>query len=155
MVFAQITFDAATGAVILTRQQPVPGPTARLPSGDEVRVGDTTLSLDPPAGFIPFLRLDSALSAEGERIAILARRFSGPGEVRAAIRIHDLATGRLLAAHDSDSDLLSVPFPGAARVYCPEYFSRICRPVWIPSRRDSVASQASASALPSRSTRMR
>lgn len=105
VVFAHVAFDAATGAVILTRQQPLPGPTVRLPAGDEVPVGDTALALDLPTGFLPFRRLDSARSPEGERIAILARRFSGPGEVRAAIRIHDLATGRLLAAHDIDRDL--------------------------------------------------
>ncbi len=105
VVFAHVAFDAATGAVILTRQQPVPDPNARLPAGDEVPLGDTQVTLDLPAGFIPFLRLDSARSPEGERIAILARRFSGPGKVRAAIRIYDIATGRLLAAHDIDSDL--------------------------------------------------
>lgn len=105
VVFAHVAFDAETGGVILTRQQPLPGPTVRLPAGDEVRVGETSLALDLPAGFIPFLRFDGAWSPEGERIAILARRFSGPGEVRAAIRIHDMATGRLLAAHDIDRDL--------------------------------------------------
>lgn len=105
VVFAHVAFDATTGAVILTRQQPLPDPNARLLAGDEVRLGDTNLALDLPAGFIPFLRVDSARSPEGERIAILARRFSGPGEVRAAIRIHDLASGRLLAAHDIDRDV--------------------------------------------------
>jgi len=105
VVFAHVAFDATGGAVILTRQQPLPSPTARLPAGDEVRVGDKTLALDLPAGFIPFLRLDSARSPDGGRIAILARRFSGPGKVRAVLRIHDLASGRLLAAHDIDRDL--------------------------------------------------
>lgn len=87
-------FDAATGTVILTRQQPLPGATARPTAGDVVRLGDMKPALDLPAGFIPLLRFDSAHPPEGDRIAILARRFSGAGEVR-AIRIHNLATGRL------------------------------------------------------------
>lgn len=105
VVFAHVAFDAATGAVILTRQLPLPSLKARLPASEEVRLGNTTLALDLPSGFIPFLRLDSAVSPEGERGAILARRFSGAGKVRAVLRIHDLASGRLLAAHDIDRDL--------------------------------------------------
>lgn len=105
VVFAHVPFDVTAGSVILTRQQPLPDPNVRLPAGDEVRVDDTSLALNLPAGFIPFRRLDSTRSPDGERIAILARRFSGPGEVRAAIRIHDIASARLLAAHDIDRDL--------------------------------------------------
>ena len=105
VVFAHVAFDAATGAVILTRQLPLPSLKARLPASEEVRLGNTTLALDLPSGFIPFLRLDNAVSPEGERGAILARRFSGAGKVRAVLRIHDLASGRLLAAHDIDRDL--------------------------------------------------
>ncbi|SIR27707.1 hypothetical protein SAMN05421641_1369 [Paracoccus thiocyanatus] len=105
LVFAHVAFDAASGQVVLTRQQPLPDPNARLPAGTEIRLGDTALALDLPGGFIPFLRLDSARSADGDRIAILARRFSGPGKVRAAIRIYDIASGRLLAAHDIAREL--------------------------------------------------
>lgn len=105
VVFADVAFDVTAGSVILTRQQLLPDPNACLPAGDEVRLGDTRLALKLPAKFIPFMRFDSARSPEGERIAILARRFSRPREVRAAIRTHDLATGRLLAAHDIDRDL--------------------------------------------------
>lgn len=105
VVFAHVAFDAATGAVMLTRQQPLPSLTARLPASEEVRLGNTTLALDLPSGFIPFLRIDTAVSPGGERAAILARRFSGAGEVRAVLRIHDLASGRLLAAHNIDRDL--------------------------------------------------
>jgi len=105
VVFAHVAFDVASGQVILTRQQPLPGPTARLPAGAEIRLGATRLALDLPDGFIPFLRLDSARSPEGDRIAILARRFSDPGKVRAAIRIHEIASGRLLAAHDIAREL--------------------------------------------------
>lgn len=105
VVFAHVAFDAASGQVILTRQHPSPDPNARLPAGAEIRPGATRLALDLPDGFIPFLRLDSARSPDGDRIAILARRFSGPGKLRAAIRIHDIASGRLLAAHDIDREL--------------------------------------------------
>ncbi|WP_147296784.1 hypothetical protein [Paracoccus thiocyanatus] len=105
VVFAHVALDAASGQVILTRQQPLPDPNARLPAGAEIRLGDTALALDLPGGFIPFLRLDSARSPDGDRIAILARRFSGPGKVRAAIRIYDVTSGRLLAAHDIARDL--------------------------------------------------
>lgn len=105
VVFAHVAFDAASGQVILTRQQPLPDPNARLPAGAEIRPGATRLALDLPDDFIPFLRLDSARSPDGDRIAILARRFSGPGKLRAAIRIHDIASGRLLAAHDIDREL--------------------------------------------------
>lgn len=45
--------------------------------------------------------------------------------------------------------------PCVSSGYCPEYFARILRPVSMPSRRDSSASQRSAEALPSRSTRIR
>lgn len=53
VVFAHVAFDAATGAVILNRQQPVPDPNARLPAGDEVPLGDTQVTQDLPAGVHP------------------------------------------------------------------------------------------------------
>lgn len=97
VVFAHVAFDAATGDVILTKQQPLQGPTASPRSTDT--------PLDLPEGFVPFPRLGTALSPDGSRIAVLARRFSGPGEIRAAIRIHDTATGALVARHDLREDL--------------------------------------------------
>ncbi|MRX52216.1 hypothetical protein GI374_17825 [Paracoccus sp. S-4012] len=106
VVFAHVAFDAVSGNAIQTREQPLPGPTGTVPAAPIIEVAGQTIALELPEGFIPFLRLSTALSPDGNRIAVLARRFSGPGEMRAVIRVHDLATGERLAAHDIREDLV-------------------------------------------------
>ncbi len=105
VVFAHIARLAGTGYIVLTKQQPLAGPTGQLAANDTEAYGGLAQKLDLPQGFIPFLRHDTALSPDGKRIAVLARHFSGPGKIRAAIRIFDIGSGALLARHDVGEDL--------------------------------------------------
>lgn len=105
IVFAHVAHLARTGNVILTKQQPLVGPTGQLVAADSQAHGGLARKLDLPEGFIPFRRHGTAISPDGKRIAVLARHFSGPGAVRAAIRIFDIDSGALLARHDIGDNL--------------------------------------------------
>ena len=108
ILFGHVARAADTGMIVLTKQQAVTGPTGRLEASDHKAYGGLTRKLDLPEGFIPFLRHNTAISPDGTKIAVLARRFSGPGEIRAAIRIFDIQKGNLLAGHDIGDDLAPV-----------------------------------------------
>lgn len=96
---------AETGEVILTRQKMLDSSTGRMGASDREAHSGLAQKLDLPAGFIPFLRHRTAISPDGERIAVLARHFSGPGRIRAALRIFDIDSGALLARHDIAQNL--------------------------------------------------
>lgn len=105
VLFAHVAHLVETGEVILTRQQMLESPSGVLAAADGEAHGGLAQKLDLPPDFIPFLRHRTAISPDGMRIAVLARRFSGPGRVRAAIRIFDITSGALLARHDIAQDL--------------------------------------------------
>ncbi len=108
VLFAHLPFAAEDGSLILTRQLPIVGPTGRI-AATATEIAETGVTLPAlPVDFIPFSRLQTALSADGSRIAILARRFSGPGVLRAIIWVIDLETGAIRARHDIAEDLAPV-----------------------------------------------
>ncbi len=105
VVFAHLPFLAEDGSLILTRQLPLEGPTGRL-AATATEIAGTGVTLPAlPADFIPFSRQQTALSPDGDRIAVLSRRFSGPGALRGMIRVFDLETGAMLVRHDIAEDL--------------------------------------------------
>lgn len=105
VLFAHLAFAAADGGVILTRQLPLGGTTGEIPSNaDAVPESNVTLP-DLPSEFISFGRQQTALSPDGGRIAILTRRFSGPGEVRAILQVFDLTSGQRVIRHEIFEDL--------------------------------------------------
>ena len=108
ILFAHLAHMADGGDVILTKQRPIEGPAGRLDAFGSQAYGGLAGRLGLPDGFVPFLRHNTAISPDGTRIAVLARRFSGPGTIRAAIRVFDIEKGGLLASHDIDEDLAPV-----------------------------------------------
>lgn len=105
VLFAHLAFASEDGSMILTRQLPLEGPTGSL-AATATGIAQTGLALPAlPPDFTPFARQQTALSPDGARIAVLSRRFSGPGELRAIIRVIDLGSGALLARHEISEDL--------------------------------------------------
>lgn len=121
VVFAHLAFDVATGAAMGAGAPPPPDPRV-------LEIAGAPDALDLPADFIPFPRLEAAVSPDGSRVAVLARRFSGPGGIRAVLRIFAADSGARLASHDLTEDVapailwhpsgkaVIVALPGAAAV---------------------------------------
>jgi len=74
-------------------------------SADSITVAGVPRPLGLPEGYVPFTRLQVALSADAGRLAALSRRFSGPGQPRAILTTWDTASGRMLARHEIETDL--------------------------------------------------
>jgi hypothetical protein len=83
------------GEAVIDRQRgtiTLDGPAGRIP-------------LDLPDGFIPEAHVPLAVSPDGAAVAVLARRFAGPGTVRAVLSAWRIADGTPLLRRLIDDDL--------------------------------------------------
>ena len=105
VIAGNLAFAVGDGAPLGGTRPPAVPVNATISATDRIELGGVPRMLDLPEGFIPFNRLQTALSPDGDRLATLSRRFAGEGLPRAILQVWNVETGAVLVRHEIDTDL--------------------------------------------------
>ncbi|MGE8106645.1 hypothetical protein ACQKP1_23435 [Allorhizobium sp. NPDC080224] len=100
-----LAFAVGDGAPLGGTRPPTAPVNATISATDRIELAGAPRMLDLPDGYIPFARLQSALSPDGARLATLSRRFAGEGLPRAILQVWNVETGEVSVRHEIDTDL--------------------------------------------------
>lgn len=105
IIAGPVTLDADTGERVMLDTGRSVARSGPIDTMSTVSMAGVTADLDLPQDFVPFTRLQTALSFDGRRVATLSRRFSGRGAVRAILQVWDTASAGRLVRHEIEEDL--------------------------------------------------